>query len=127
LKYFIFLIFEIVVIKIISNSIVVIFPYRDTWVFDDEQVGLIKEPFVEEMPAIIDLFVKNIPNANQVFRLLFSNNKFPNYQAELIWVKEEFEGNWYYWQQYDLTVCPALYKYFPIAPKYIYCKAESLS
>ncbi|MFK5968736.1 MAG: hypothetical protein QM487_01235 [Candidatus Marithrix sp.] len=113
-----------------SNSIIVIFPYRyqDTWVFDDEQVGLIKEPFVEGMPTIIDVFVKDISNANQGFRLLFSNNKFPNYQAELIWVKKEFEGNWYYWQQHELTgwLCPALYKYFSIAPKYIYCKAESL-
>ena len=52
-----------------SNSIIVIFPYiyQDTWVFDDEQVGLVKEPFVEGMPEIINIFVKDIPNANKGF------------------------------------------------------------
>jgi hypothetical protein len=40
-----------------SNSIMVIFPYRHqgTWMFDDERVELVQEPFVEGMPEIIDL------------------------------------------------------------------------
>ncbi len=32
----------------------VIFPYghQGTWMFDDERVGLVQEPFVEGMPEI---------------------------------------------------------------------------
>ncbi|MEK8015371.1 MAG: DUF6717 family protein [Candidatus Parabeggiatoa sp.] len=111
-----------------SNSIMVIFPYRyqDIWMFDDEKVGLVQEPFVEGMPEIIDLFVQNMPNAEQGFKLFFSATPFPSYQAELVWVREECGGNWYRWETHQLEgwLCPALFKYFPEAPQYIYCKAE---
>jgi hypothetical protein len=48
-----------------SNAIMVIFPYRyhHTWVFDDERVGLVKEPFVSGIPEMIDRLVQDIPNA----------------------------------------------------------------
>ena len=40
-----------------DNAIMVIAPYWDngtgTWVFDDETVGLVKEPFVEGIPQMI--------------------------------------------------------------------------
>lgn len=106
----------------------VIFPYRHqgTWMFDDERVGLVQEPFVEGMPEIIDLFVQNIPNAEKGFKLLFSAKQFPNRQAKLVWDREEDEGNWYRWDEQDLEgwLCPALFKYFSQAPSEIYCKAE---
>lgn len=113
-----------------TNAMMIIFPYRDrqTWVFDDEQVGLTKEPFVSGVPEMIDLLVQDIPHVGKGFRLLFSASPFPKYQAELIWLKEEYGGNWYRWQQKHLEgwLCPALFKYFDEAPKKIYCKAESL-
>lgn len=112
----------------ISNTIMVIFPYRyqGTWVFDDERVGLVQEPFIEGMPEIIDLFVQDIPNAAQGFKLLFSATPFPGYQAELVWARSEYGGNWYRWEVYNLEgwLCPALFKYFSEAPQHIYCKAE---
>ncbi|WP_238845912.1 hypothetical protein [Nostoc edaphicum] len=42
-----------------SNSIMVIFPYRhnQTWVFDDERMELIQEPFVSGIPEMIDILV----------------------------------------------------------------------
>ncbi|MEB3217630.1 MAG: DUF6717 family protein [Nostocales cyanobacterium 94392] len=111
-----------------SNSIMVIFPYRfnQTWVFDDEQAGLNREPFVSGAPEIIDILVQNIDNANSGFKLLFANNPFPGYQAELIWMKEEYNGNWYRWENKNMEgwLCPALFKYFNKAPLKIYCKAE---
>lgn len=114
-----------------SNSIMVIFPYRyqDTWVFDDEQVDLVKEPFVAGMPEIIDLFVQDLPNAAKGFKLLFSATPFPSYQAKLVWRREEYEGNWYLLENHLMEgwLCPALFKYFSEAPKQIYCKAEPLS
>ena len=114
-----------------ANSILAIFPHRHqkTWVFDDEQVGLKQEPFVSGAPEIIDVLVQDIPHVDEGFRLLFSAFPFPNYQAELSWIKEEYSGNWYCWEQKSLKgwLCPAMFKYFEKeAPKTIYCKAESL-
>ena len=113
-----------------SNSMRVIFPYllKGTWVFDDERVGLVQEPFVEGMPEIIDIFVQDIPNATQGFKLLFSATPFPNYQAELVWLRSDCGGNWYRWETHNLEgwLCPALFKYFSDAPQQIYCKAEPL-
>ena len=113
-----------------SNSMRVIFPYRyqGTWVFDDERVGLVQEPFIEGMPEMIDILVQDIPNATQGFRLLFSATPFPNYQAELVWQRGDCGGNWYHWEAHNLEgwLCPALFKYFSDAPAQIYCKAEPL-
>lgn len=53
-----------------ANALIVIAPYwyQSTWVFDDESVGLDKEPFVAGVPEMIDGLVKDIPNARSVFR-----------------------------------------------------------
>ena len=50
-----------------ANVLVVIEPYwyQDTWVFDDESVGLDKEPFVQGIPEMIDYLVKDIPNLGE--------------------------------------------------------------
>ena len=68
----------------------VIFPYRhnSTWVFDDERVELVHEPFVNGVPEMIDILVQDIPNGDESFKLLFSANPFPGYQAELIYLRE---------------------------------------
>ena len=113
-----------------ANAMLVIFPYRyeGTWVFDDERVGLEREPFVSGIPEMIDILVQDIPKAELGFKLLFSANPFPGYQAELVWVREEYGGNWYRWQDKNLEgwLCPALFKYFSETPRQIYCKAEKL-
>ena len=75
------------------NQILVIAPYWldnvGTWVFDDERVGLVQEPFVSGIPEMIDDLVRDIPNARNGFRLLFSASPFPGYQRKLTWVREE--------------------------------------
>ena len=113
-----------------SNAMMVIFPYRQqsTWVFDDERVGLIQEPFVQGIPEMINILVAEIPNAEKGFRLLFSSNPFPGYQAELLWLREEYGGNWYQWESKNMEgwLCPALFKYFSEAPHKFYCKAEEI-
>ncbi|HIK30390.1 MAG TPA: hypothetical protein IGS17_05180 [Oscillatoriales cyanobacterium M59_W2019_021] len=113
-----------------ANAIMVIFPYRyeNTWVFDDDRVGLVKEPFVCGIPEMLDLLVQTIPNAECGFKLLFSQQPFPGYQIELTWQRQEFEGNWYRWQDCHLEgwLCPALFRYFDRAPGKIYAKAEPL-
>jgi hypothetical protein len=114
-----------------DNAILVIAPYRqhDTWVFDDPQAGLRREPFVAGVPEMIDSLVADIPNAQAGFRLLFSAQPFPGYQQQLDWVREEKGGNWY--RQSDSAkegwICPALFKYYTAPPKSIYVKAEPLA
>lgn len=120
------------------NEMMVIFPYKKdgTWMFDDEDKGLKSEPFVLGMSSIIDETVTTmIPNASKGFKLIFSTNKFPRYIICLeIVIEESMErhgGNWY--QVVDGPdllkgrvgwLCPAMFKYFPRAPKYIYVKCE---
>ncbi len=108
----------------------VIFPYRyhQTWVFDDEHVGLFQEPFVSGVPEMIDMLVKDIPNVDEGFKLLFSAEPFPGYQAELVWLQQEYGGNWYRWNETNMEgwLCPALFKYFSEPPEKIYCNAESI-
>lgn len=112
-----------------ANAIMVIFPYRyeETWVFDDENVGLLREPFVSGIPEMIDLLVQDIPNANQGFKLLFSQFPFPGYKAELTFLREEYGGNWYCWELKHMEgwLCPALFKYFEQTPPKLYCNAEA--
>ena len=54
-----------------SNSIMTIAPYRHngTWVFDDLSAGLVKEPFIAGVPEMIDVLIKDIPDADAGFRL----------------------------------------------------------
>lgn len=111
-----------------DNSMLVIFPYRveGTWVFDDERAGLVREPFVSGIPEMIDRIVRDIPNAERGFKLLFSAAPFPGFTDRLLWRREEYGGNWYYSEETKTEgwLCPALFKYFNTAPKEIYAKAE---
>ena len=113
-----------------SNSLLVIEPYRpaSTWVFDDRRAGLQHEPFVRGVPEWIDTLVKkaDIPDADKGFRLIFSAQPFPGYQAKVVWRRREMGGNWYYSEELggEGWLCPALFKYFKRAPKAIYVSAE---
>ena len=56
------------------NAINVIFPYKwnGVWVFDDERVGLEKEPFVAGADVLPDKATVDIPDAAYGLRLTFS-------------------------------------------------------
>ena len=110
------------------NAINVIHPYKHAgrWVFDDEAVGLLREPFVSGADDVIEAMVSSIPDAASGFALIFSAAPFPGHQAVFEWRREEAGGNWYYGP--DLRregwLCPALFKYFEQAPPRIYAKFE---
>lgn len=110
------------------NAMFVIYPYfdRGDWVFDDEAVGLKREPFVFGVPEMIEYFVSNIPDAKRGFKLYFSASPFPGHTAKLDWIREEYEGNWYRWPALGTEgwLCPALFKYFDYAPRQIFVRAE---
>ncbi|MFC1657422.1 DUF6717 family protein [Candidatus Moduliflexota bacterium] len=113
-----------------QNAIMVIRPYRHagTWVFDDADKGLLKEPFVCGVPEMIDRTVEGIPDAGEGFRLLFSAGPFPGFQLRLEWRRGEHGGNWYYSSDLDDEgwLCPAMFNYFDEAPEELYVKAEAL-
>jgi hypothetical protein len=114
------------------NQINVIAPYWldsvGTWVFDDERVGLQQEPFVSGADEFLTYLVKDIADARNRFRLLFSIAPFPGYQRKLIWDRGEMGGNWFRSESPPMEgwLCPALFRYFDEAPAELYVKAESL-
>ena len=111
-----------------SNAMMILFPYKheNAWVFDDSTYNLMREPFVFGADTMIDKLVADMPNAQQGFKLIFSQNPFPGYQQKLTWLREECEGNWYTDQDNEEGwLCPAMFHYFPQAPKTIYVKAEN--
>lgn len=99
-----------------------------TWVFDDPAVGLEQEPFVSGAPTIIDLLVTGIPNARNGVRLLFSDSPFPGFERSLTLKRQENGGGWYRLDdsQMEGWLCPALFKYFTVAPPRIYARAEAM-
>jgi hypothetical protein len=113
------------------NALIVIHPYKHEgmWVFDDEAVGLLREPFVLGADTIIEKMVSHIPNADQGFSLLFPANPFPGYQAQFKWRREEYRGNWYYCKDLDIEgwLCPAMFKYFESAPQNLYAQFREKS
>jgi hypothetical protein len=112
------------------NSLFVIAPYKDhdMWVFDDPAVGLSREPFIAGIDTMIDRMVAEIPHAQQGFRAVFSAAPFPGAEYKLDWRRSESGGNWYYNDRFKMEgwLCPALFKYFPSAPREIYVKVEPL-
>jgi len=109
-----------------SNSLMVINPYKHEgmWVFDDEEVGLVKEPFVSGADDMIDKMVANLQKPEDGFNLIFSEIPFPGHDLELDWVREDSGGNWYRSLSLDMEgwLCPALFKYFNEPPPKLYAQ-----
>lgn len=110
--------------KVFNNSIMLIQPYKlgSVWVFDDSTKGLVKEPFVGGMSEIITEAVRDIPDADKGFVLLFSSQPFSGATLSFSWLRKEGTGNVYKWDQGDMQgwLCPALLKYFDKPPKNIH-------
>ncbi len=106
------------------NAITAIHPYKHKgmWVFDDDDKGLVKEPFVAGADVIIEDLSRTLSNPEAGFTLLFSHVPFPGHQATLEWIACEHTGNWYYCVELNKEgwLCPALLKYFSLPPKMIY-------
>ena len=112
-----------------NHAVRCVVPYQsseDTWVFDDPNAGLVREPFVKGIPKMIGHLVAGIPKAEEGFSLYFSASPFPGYQEKITWVRESAGGNYYHLEYPPIEgwLCPALFKFFPRAPRHIYIKAE---
>jgi len=112
------------------NAIRVIHPYKDhgIWVFDDDRVGLIKEPFVAGADIMLDIVTGNADKCS----LMFSPNEFPDAEHKVKIIGPGVGGGTDYMFEgkidgatikHKLWLCPALFKYFEEAPETIYFKA----
>ena len=118
-----------------ENSIICLDLYRTGnpgWAFDDSRTGLVGEPFVSGIPAIIDWIEKDALNrVPKTLRVYFSLNAFPGAPYQLNWESSDSGGNWYTFdadgKEMRGWLCPALYKYFTAAPKAIYVAVEPIS
>lgn len=110
------------------NSILTLYPYKfhGQWVFDDQRTDLVREAFISGIDTMLDNLTEDIENADQGVILIFSEGPFPGSQITLDWQKEESGGNWYFCREQEISgwLCPALYKYFPTAPKTIYAQVK---
>jgi hypothetical protein len=126
MAFFHFLICGILMASTPMNALFVIAPYKcqGVWVFDDERVGLLREPFVSGADAILDVLTTNLPNAAQGVNLVFSATPFPGYSARFVRDRSEHGGNWYRWPEKGMEgwLCPALFKYFSSAPAELYVR-----
>ena len=120
--------------KVMKNSIMVLCPYlhQGLWVFDDDSVGLVREPFVAGIPDILEALLQKegIEHPETGFRLIFSAIPFPSNQLCGHRLREENGGNWYGVNttggQLEGWLCPALFKYFEAAPDDLYIRVETL-
>jgi hypothetical protein len=112
------------------NALMIIKPYKyaGQWVFDDGATDLLREPFVAGIDTMIDKLTVNLKWASSGFKLLFSAGEFPNHDVRLDWQREDCGGNWYWCKDYNMEgwLCPALFKYFEVAPKHIFVSAVEL-
>jgi hypothetical protein len=121
-------------VTLMNNSIMVLCPYlhQGMWVFDDDSVGLVREPFVAGVPSILEALLRKegIEHPETGFRLIFSAIPFPGHQLCGQRLREEGGGNWYGVKTPDGPVegwlCPALFKYFETAPNDLYIRVETL-
>ena len=112
------------------NAIMVIKPYKwnGVWVFDDENTGLEREPFVSGADDIIDVMVEEVENAESGFILTFSHIRFPGHNLELIRQREDSGGWWYHSPVLDMSgwLCPALFLYYDEAPLRLYAQFSAI-
>ena len=117
-----------------GNSIFVIMPYQwfGSWVFDDPEKGLMREPFVLGMGEMIDRITteQGIGNSDDGFRLFFSRS-MPTYTGvyHLKLMAEESGGGWYRNVETRLCgwLCPAMFLYFETLPEELFIYAEAMN
>lgn len=118
-----------------DNALFVIMPYKwfGTWVFDDPEKGLMREPFVLGIGEMIDRFVseQEIENAEEGFLLYFSEARFPVASGvyTLKIMNEDSGGGWYRNVETRMAgwLCPAMFCYFDTLPEVMYCMAEGMN
>jgi len=104
------------------------FKFKGTWVFDAPNLGLDKEAFVQGADTIVETIGRGLRNPEDGFIVHFTDDDVSDVaHYRLTWIRGEFGGNWYMLDGYGIHgwLCPALFKFFPSAPKHIYVWVEN--
>lgn len=111
------------------NAVYTVYPTRNKfgiWAFDDSNRGLKQEPLVGNTNIVIDnMALDSGYSLDEQIPLMFSPFPIPNYQVALVLLESSDNGGSFYRSnEYDMTIwlCPALFKYLPVAPKVLYGK-----
>ena len=104
-----------------NNSIftIVVYKHEGFWVFDDDRVGLVKEPFVAGADTLID----KLAGEKERITLIFSIINFPGHKLTLARTNPSPEVGTDYTcveLNHDIWLCPALNLYYPVSPNKIY-------
>ncbi len=112
----------------LENTMFIIRPYKyqGHWVFDDEDRGLKREPFVGETENMFDELTDDLDGAEHGFTLQFSDRPFPGWTVHLAKAREEYEGWLYELEKTGMQAWfgPPLLIYFPGAPESIFAQAR---
>lgn len=128
----------------VNNSIFSLTAYRhdDMWVFDDEERGLVKEPFVHGADTMFDFMSGNVlPGVNNTrCSIVFSANPMLNNDVHVKHIEDlgEDMGDIYEvvsaftsattsFDGFQFWLCPALLSFFNKAPENIYVSVTSAS
>lgn len=111
------------------NAVYTVYPSRNKfgiWAFDDVDKGLKQEPLVGNTNLVIDrMAIESGYSLEEQIPLMFSPFPIPDYQVELILLESSENGGSFYESKNDkftIWLCPALFKYLPIAPNVLYGK-----
>ena len=121
-----------------TNSIYTLDAYRDNgmWVFDDDAVGLVKEPFVAGADIVFDhMAERHLDGTRDRVSVAFSTTPIPDYDVSAtITGADGYNGHYYKVTKFvgddDMVgfpfwLCPALLLYYTNAPQDIYIKITS--
>jgi hypothetical protein len=105
-------------------------PDIETWVYDDEELGVLAEPFVLGADTMLTLLRSvQVGPGRGPFRIVFSAAPFPG-ALEARRLEEDSGGVWYE-AALDGRVlrgwlCAHFFDYFPAAPETVHVRAETL-
>ena len=118
-----------------TNSIYTLDAYRHAgmWVFDDDSVGLVKEPFVAGADIVFDhLAGRHLDGTKTNVSVAFSTTPIPGHDVHAVLTGADGnDGHFYKVEKFEgdddmvafpFWLCPALLKYYDTAPSDIYIK-----
>lgn len=97
------------------------------WIFDDKNLDIHKEPFVEGSSEAIDFAIKELKLDLKSSKLLIaSTEKFEkSFETKLFHFNKQTNWSTYFLSGFGIhKLCPVLLKYFKKPPKKIYFTVE---
>ncbi|NJL99974.1 MAG: hypothetical protein HC924_14765 [Synechococcaceae cyanobacterium SM2_3_2] len=111
------------ILTALGGKIIKLYLYKTSmWMFDDESIGIYREPFVEGMSEILDEVAQSYGKTDSMTVEFGEYLDRWEYSLELI--REERQGARYYSPELDMEgwLCPVIHQYFDEVPDKIYMR-----